>query len=206
MKCKYRVRCFSSKGAFLVMLWTLLVSITCNLLSCFVNKVSSVFSGHIKRLVSIPITLTFVSAPLSGWLADEKFGNYKVFRVGAVVLFICTVMNCLFMILEALAWENNSVLNGIHFCLVCSLFAVGTSACCVTALPLGLDQMPDASSSNVSSYIAWIVCSLFIGLSIGEDLHLLEHNGLNVFLIFSLFCTLCMSVVLISNFLFSPKW
>ena len=206
MKCKYRVRWFSSKGAFLVMLWTLLVSITCNLLPYFGNNVLADLSGPINWLVSIPITLILVSAPLSGWLADAKFGNYQVFRVGVVVLFICTVMNCLFMILEALAWENSSVLKWIHFCLVNSLFAVGTCACCVTALPLGLDQMPDASSSNVSSYIVWFVCSIFIGLFLSDVLHLLKHNGFNVFLIFSLFCTLCMSVVLILNFLFSPKW
>ena len=189
-----------------MMLWTLLVSITCILLSRLVNNISSDLSVPINWLFSIPITLIFVTAPLSGWLADAKFGNYKVFRVGAVVLFICTVMNCLFMIIEALAWENSSVLKWIHFCLVSSLFAVGTCACFVTALPLGLDQMPDASSSNVSSYISWFVCSVFIGLFLGEVLDLLKDNGFNVFLVFSLFCTLCMSVVLILNFLFSPKW
>ena len=189
-----------------MMLWTLLVSITCSLVPYFGNYVLADLSGPINWLVSIPITLILVSAPLSGWLADAKFGNYKVFRVGAVVLFICTVMNCLFMILEALAWENSSVLKWIHFCLVSSLFAVGASACCVTALPLGLDQMPDASSSNVSSYIAWFVCSVFIGVLLVDVLDLLKDNGFNVFLIFSLFCTLCMSVVLILNFLFSPKW
>ena len=189
-----------------MMLWTLLVSITCSLLSYSVTSVSSDFSGPMKRLVSIPIALIFVSAPLSGWLADAKFGNYKVFRVGSVVLFICTVMNCFFMISEALAWENNSVLKWIHFCLVCSLLAVGICACFVTALPLGLDQMPDASSSNVSSYIAWFVCSVFIGLFLGEVFGLFKHNGLNIFVLCSLFCTLCMSVVLILNFLFSPKW
>ena len=58
--------------------------------------------------------------------------------------------------------------------------------------------------TSVVIIIAWIVCS--VGLFLGEVLHLLEHNGFNVFLIFSLFCTLCMSVVLILNFLFSPKW
>ena len=115
-------------------------------------------------------------------------------------------MNCLFVIIEALAWESNSVLKWIHVYLVTSLFAVGTCVCCVTALPLGLDQMPDASSSNVSSYIAWTVCSMFIGLFISDVLDLLKHNGFNVFLIRSLFCGLCMSVVLILNLLFSPKW
>ena len=207
MRCAYRVRWFSSKGAFLVLLWTLLVSMTCSLLTCFVNSVSSDLSDEpLNWSVSIPVILIFVSTPLSGWLADTKFGNYKVFEVGAILLFISTVMNCLLMILEALVWENNNVLKWIFFCLISSLFAIGTCACVVTALPLGLDQMPDASSSNITSYIAWFVCSLFIGFFLSEILELLKCNGLNVFLICSLFCTLCMSVVLILNFLFSPKW
>ena len=189
-----------------MMLWTLLVSITCSLIPLSVTDVSSYFSWPINLLVSILMSLIFVFAPLCGWLADAKLGNYKVFRVGAVLLFICTVMSCMFMILEALAWENSSVLIWIHFCLVSSLFAVGACACFFTALPLGLDQMPDASSSNISSYIAWFVCSAFIGIFLGEVLELLKRNNSNVLLIFSLFCTLCMSVVLILNFLFSPKW
>ena len=105
----------------------------------------------------MPLTLLFVlvvvSAPLSGWLADAKFGNYKVFIVGAVLLFISTVMNCLLLILEELVWENNCVLKWTHLCLFGSLFVAGGCACFVTALPLGLDQMPDASSSRIISYI-----------------------------------------------------
>ena len=76
-----------------------------------------------------------------------------------------------------LAWESNSVLKWIHVYLVTSLFAVGTCVCCVTALPLGLDQMPDASSSNVSSYIAWTVCSMFIGLFISEQFITVQINN-----------------------------
>ena len=94
MKCKYRVRWFSSKGAFLILLWTLLVSIACGLLTYFLNNVSSDLTMTLNLSVSIPIVLTsFVSVPMTGWLADAKFGNYKVFRVGAVLLFISTVIN-----------------------------------------------------------------------------------------------------------------
>ena len=51
---------------------------------------------------------------LSAWLADAKFGNYKVFRVGSVLLFISAVMNCLLLILDELVWENSYVLKWIH--------------------------------------------------------------------------------------------
>ena len=50
---------------------------------------------HLEWLLTIPVVLAFLSAPLSGWLADAKFGNYVVFRAGAVLLFISTVINCL---------------------------------------------------------------------------------------------------------------
>ena len=110
----------------------------------------------------VPIIFAFASAPLSGWLADAKLGNYKVFRVGVVLLFISAVMNCFFLILEALVLENNHVLEGIKFCAIWSAFAVGCCACIVTALPLGLDQMPDASSLSITSFIAWFVYTIFI--------------------------------------------
>ena len=106
MKCKYRVRWISSKRALLVLLWTLLVVVGC----IFPAQIIDFSTRH---GASVPLTFLFVlvvvSAPLSGWLADAKFGNYKVFRVGAVLLFISTVINCLLLILEELVWENNRV-------------------------------------------------------------------------------------------------
>ena len=161
-------------------------------------------------LVSIPIVVAFVAAPLSGWLADAKFGNYKVFRFGAVLLFISTVMNCLLLILEAFVLEYNQVLTWILFSLGSGLFVVGACACIATALPLGLDQMPDASTSSITCYIVWFVCTIFVGDFLGEALNgpmmkcLKEVMGYQQF--YALFLTICMSVVLCSNFLFSPKW
>ena len=79
-----------------------------------------------------------------------------MFRAGVVLLFISTVVNCLLLIifLETLVWEITITFAWINLCLGYSLFAVGAYACIVTALPLGLDQMPDASASDITSYIA----------------------------------------------------
>ena len=132
MKCKYKMRRFSSKRALLVLLWTLLVVVGC----IFPAQIIDFSTRH---GASVPLTLLIflfvlvvVSAPLSGWLADAKFGNYKVFRVGAVLLFISAVMNCLLLILEELVWENNCVLKWTHLCLCGSLFVAGGCACFVT--------------------------------------------------------------------------
>ena len=204
MKCKYRVRWLSSKRALLVLLWTLLVVVGCIIPAQIID-----FSTH--HGASVPLTLLFVlvvvSAPLSGWLADAKFGNYKVFIVGAVLLFISTVMNCLLLILEELVWENNCVLKWTHLCLCGSLFVAGGCACFVTALPLGLDQMPDASSSSITSYIAWFVYILFFGGFLSHVFSYITNDiSGSIYLVLALISTLCFGILLVSNFLLSPKW
>ena len=215
MKCKYRVRWFSSKGAFLVLLWTLLTFSVSSCIFSFLAEAIGIPSDlpvHIKWVILVPIfSISLVSAQLSGWLADAKFGNYKVFRAGAVLLFIATVMNCLLLILEVV-WGNNQVFKWIHLCLVSTLSVVGTCSCLATALPLGLDQMPDASSSSITSYIAWFVCSIFIGFFLGKTFNIFrrfcsnESFHRNFTLICALLLVVYMSIVLISNFFCKPKW
>ena len=113
-------------------------------------------------------------------------------------LYLCTV--CL-----AYSCPVCSVyLHSVYSCPVCSvslhpvcsyirsLFAVGccaciVTACIVTALPLGLDQMPDASSTSITSYIAWLVYTIFIGLLVYRfpNLHLYLHLVYSVSSVFS---------------------
>ena len=177
MKCSYKARWFSSKGACLVLLWTLLIFTVSFSLARFVADAVHIpgrLSANLEWMILGPVLLVALfCAPLSGWLADAKFGHYKVFRVGAVLLFISTLLNCLLLVSEILTWDSH-VLKWIHLCLASTLFVVGGCTCFATALPLGLDQMPDASSSSITSYIAWFVCSIFVGYLINEVLNLLR--------------------------------
>ena len=212
MKCKYSVRYFSSKGAYLVLLWTLLVFVTTLSLYYLLRNISPL--SRIQRIwfIPIPFVVILVSAPLSGWLADAKFGNYKVFSFGVVLLFLSTVINGLLLIIEALVLKSNYLLNWTRLFLASSLFAVGACACIITALPLGLDQMPDASSSSIASYIAWSVCAVYFGITFGNSFNLYINKSMDetmknrYLLLWALFLTICMSVILFSKFLFSPKW
>ena len=106
------MRWFSSKGAFLVLSWSLLVAIGCSLASVqAVDSFNNIAYVPSRWFLEIPVMISLVSAPLSGWLADTRLGNYKTFRFGFVLLFISTVMSCLFLILEALVLESNVVLR-----------------------------------------------------------------------------------------------
>ena len=180
MKCKYRIRRFYSKGAFLVLLWTALICIGCApQIRRYAGALES-FSDlelpiHTNWLIVIPLLVACFSAPLTGWLADARFGNYKVYRTGIIMLLLYMVINCFLLVLEALSWENNSTLKWIYFSVTSTLFVIGTSIWIVTTVPLGLDQMPDASSSSITSFIAWLVCSIYIGRWVTNDLFLIKE-------------------------------
>ena len=54
---------------------------------------SEVLDFVLKSLVSMSTVV--VAVPLSGWLADQKFGNFKVFKAGCVLMFLGSVLLCL---------------------------------------------------------------------------------------------------------------
>ena len=166
--------------------------------------------GSTRLLMVIPVVIACSSAVLAGWLSDMKFGNYRVFKAGVILLFIYNVLNCFLSVVEVLFWEDKyTKLNWLYFSLGSSLLAVSVCTVIVTALPLGLDQMPDASASSITSFIAWFVFCLFIGSWFTSLLNILKTKCIMqtyYSLLVNLLSTLCTSIPLISTFLLNPKW
>ncbi len=132
-----------------------------------------------------------------------------MFKFGALLFFVSTVLNCICLIIKD---------EGVHPTVtrITSTTAVlgaylGVSACIVTALQLGLDQMPDASSDNIISFIKWLVVSALFGVWIGEIIvnsavycALIDPDNKVIFL--SLYPVLAMSILCSSIFILAPKW
>ncbi len=99
-KMKYKLRYFYSKGACLVLVWIMLISSAMS----FQNHILTI-SGEInisfhfsdQRLLLFPI---IVFIPIAGWLADVRYGNFKVFRFGALLFFVSTVLTCICQIIK----------------------------------------------------------------------------------------------------------
>ena len=88
---------------------------------------------------------------------------------------------------------------------------LGVSACTVTALQLGLDQMPDASSDNIISFIEWFIFSAIFGVWISDiilnsTVSCAFVDPDNDFIFFSLYPVFAMSILCCSIFLLAPKW
>ncbi len=87
---------------------------------------------------------------------------------------------------------------------------IGVVTFIVTALHLGLDQMPDASADNIASFIVWFVFSIFLGVWMTDTVWCMErfcHNGGSRGIqVFSLFPAMCMSLLCCTMFLLGLKW
>ena len=75
----------------------------------------------------------------------------------------------------------------------------------ITSLQLGLDQMPDASSSNITSFIAWFVFSLSFGSWLNDALSstCLLHDNIQIH---TLIPAASIGSALLIDFIFAKKW
>ncbi len=208
--CHYRVRWFYSKGAFLVLMWTFLESAATTITF---YMVFNYYYNISKLLIVFPVIISLLGSVLSGWLADAKLGNYKVIRMALVLLFIAQTIVCVYFIVSK-SLQNVYIASSL-FCVFNSLLLVGLAASIVTSLQLGLDQMPEASSSNITAFIAWYTFSVFAGvwtsyIVIYSFIYCVSESSTfhttNSIQLLSLLSPLCTTIILVSDFLLGKKW
>ncbi len=213
-KYKNRVRYFYSKGLFLVLFWTTLFSVTGFSFIKLYNILLKSVTQPYHHYALMPFVPFLFFAPLLGWLADSWLGNMKVFKLGSFLIFLGAVAACICTVIvdkvpidsatsHILCYGVSPVIFGVAY--------IGMFACCITALQLGLDQMPDASSSNVTSFITWFIASIFVGLWTTSFFHnfiqycnLTSLYGLDQY--YSLIPVVSSSLLLTTIFLLAPKW
>ena len=206
---KYKLRYFYSKGAFLVLVWMMLITSALSFLYRMLIKSGGIQTDLYykdQRSLLLPI-IAFI--PIAGSLADVRYGNFKVFKFGALLLFVSTVLTCICVIMKDKRVHPTVTMVAITASMLVAY--LGVSACTVTALQLGLDQMPDASSDNIISFIKWFIFSALFGEWSSEVIikstricTFVDPDNILIFL--SLYPVLAMSILCCSLFLLAPKW
>ena len=108
--------------------------------------------------------MAYLLYPLLGWLADVYFTRYKFVLLGTITTVVSTVL----IIISAslfLAYPNARaifVLAGVAI----AIGLVGLGMFESTAIQFGMDQMLEASSQQLATFIQWYYWSRFIGIEI----------------------------------------
>ena len=151
-KSPYRIRRLKNKGAILTLVWSLLIT----------GVVT--FSSRQNRglLFRIQLVAGGLTLPIAGWLADIYFGRYKVIRWSIVTMWVTFVLATANIVIEQLVVYDYSVVvkryvNGI----LMSIAAVGFGGFLANVTHFGIDQLHDASTDEITSFISWFIwCAL----------------------------------------------
>ena len=155
-------------AALRVILWSLLVHILTLYSSGFIlfGAISSsgIDVSYLRFVLNIVQGLCFLFYPLAGILADMYWTRLKAMiygayiqLIGAVLVFIITVV---FMINKNLASQWYSLLIVV---VAYAIIQLGLALSEANAIQFGTDQMPEASSSQLSAFVHWYFWSIFIG-------------------------------------------
>ena len=133
--------------------------------------------------------LIFLIVPLAGILADMYLTRLKAMVYGIYIQLIGTVLvliiTIVFMINENLdsQWYLSLVVVVAY-----ALIQLGLALSEANAIQFGTDQMPEASSSQLSAFVHWYFWSLFIGQGFLILLNLIRTSN-------PYFCLLLASVI-----------
>ena len=214
--CKMKL--LITKPAALVLFWTLCLNTAFwsenELIGpMYMGLAKSKDKSHLAYLIVMPsAVLVLLALPFFGWLADSRFGNFKVFRAGCVLTFLGNVLFCVCTLVDA-----NLDLSQHQALFICCVLAVllslfaslaGCSACLVTVFQLGLDQLPDASSAGIINYILLFWSAAVLGILLVNSTFMVVVSCIEYTLSvqgLSLIPVLCMCLMLSSFFLFDRK-
>ena len=105
--------------------------------------------------------VTYLLYPLLGWLADVYFSRYKFVLFSFIATIVATLLTIITSVLFMYIYEYREIfiLGGIG--IVIGLTGIGLFES--TAIQFGMDQMMEASSDQLSTFIHWYNWSYCIG-------------------------------------------
>ena len=85
-RISYRMRKFKTKGAILVLIWSFMV------MGVFYYLLNSLLASYHDSVITSVMTIIGVTLPVAGWLADVRFGRYRVMYCSIWTMWISSVL------------------------------------------------------------------------------------------------------------------
>ena len=163
----YQIRRVKNKGAVLVLAISYLVT---SILYFLINYV-------VHRLVHHVWLIPFgITTAIAGWLTDAFIGRYKVIRCSIWIMWLLMIA----ITVSAIVGQLNKIYHHydkhiVQTSLFC-LISIGFGAFQSNIIQLGLDQLHDASTDEIKSFIVWYVNSVITTGFIAEFNFSLLHK------------------------------
>jgi hypothetical protein len=158
-KLKYRLQWLKQKGALLVIIWSFLVNSVWHFLDFGLINSSNRPQLQPTGIILIGSSLLY---PVGGWLADSFLGRHKTIRYSTWIMWLTIITITLYQILtqSGVIKVSSDVSVGI-FALLYVFLCIGLGGFQANVIQLGIDQLTEASSTEITSFITGYVFTLF---------------------------------------------
>ena len=173
---------------------------------CFTNETSQ--DGLVVVIV-LQYLFLYMAYPLTGWLADTKFGRGRVVMSSLWLCWMGMLLQVASFCIQygTCGWPISLAKYGLSG-VVFVLLTVGTAGYLANVLPFGMDLLVSESNTKIRSFIHWNVWSIFIGSSynFGALLTLTALSHPNLMLLTSLSTFILLSVAVSLNTYFADRF
>ena len=146
-KPSYQIRQLKNKGAILVLVLNFLATSAFYYLSELSPDGYSYCSMCFK-LILVPSGLVLT---LAGWLADMRFGRYNVLYWSSLMMWLSIVLLVLSLVIaQVVEWRMDYIYIVFLVCL-----GMGYGGFQANIIQFGIDQLTDASTNEIVSFINW---------------------------------------------------
>ena len=201
--CKpaYRVRWLKNKGAILILFWNYLVLTTYYLFRAGYREKQLDNPFHVTD-TGIILWCTGILFPIGGWLADTRIGRYRVIHYSMLLMWLGTILATFgeLLLTNVVSSEHHAqILDGVYSCL-CVFVAIGLGGFLSNIIHLGIDQLADASSTEITSFITWYIMTVFLS---GFTVHYITDCVItsNTFYIKTFVVAICLTLAVSLDFL-----
>ena len=211
---KWPFRTFGSRKVLLILAWSFVVNF-----SQFVNDSTDSLSYYGKGTASPWLELfnsatqlvTFaISCPIANLLAEVVVGRYKFISFILKALWFLRIVGLGISVCEYCLHTGSVTSYMIGYYLIEIPTTSLNGAFIAVTIPLGLDQITGASTTNIVAYVVWYLWTIFCSYSASNILvpifyHCSSLQTMEVRVLISLVPVLLLSVGLILDFCFHHK-
>ena len=146
------------KGAILVLIWFLLVQSGYYLIR---HKITWQITVSDIAVVSIGLMIVVILSPIAGWLADVYFGRYKVIKWSIWILWSSSLLLTISSVIADLVSDYEHAGSNIVDDALVITMAVSLVGFASNLLQFSMDQLTDASTEEIVSFIRWMAWTIF---------------------------------------------
>ena len=189
-KSSYQIRKLKNKGALIVLIWNYLVITLFYYLATHVHEYDHNVGPYF-------IVCCF-TLPFAGWLADVYFGRYRVIHWSIWIMWTASVLATVSSIIAQIIQDYQHIHSFVLLVLLV-IASIGLGGYWSNLIQFGLDQLQDASTTEITAFISWFIWTNMSGGIIIDFAYTCINK--TYYVIGQLYVCICLTVVLILLFL-----